>query len=144
MSQYIIKLTNGNYMKYDQIDSYQLLVEDVSILYAETFETYKEAEKFAKCINERKDGEYRILSYENAVSVVEIDNDGNWLSESELVVYKTISTSDSYNVEVTKDTYAGCSNWEEVIYLESEDGKDYDGIFEKYVGKKIKLTIEEI
>lgn len=100
MSDYIIKLENGNYMKYDQTNDYELTVDDTSyIKVAETFSSLKEAEEFAICINKRRDGKFVILSYEDAVSIVEIDESGTLLKEKDL----NISTQDNRECSMKSD-----------------------------------------
>lgn len=50
-----------------------------------------------------------------------------------------------FTANITKDSYVNNANqWETVYYVDALNGKDFDDIQEKFAGKRVKITIEEV
>ena len=96
MLYYVVKLENKQFASYEQTDDLLLEVEPSILRHADVFNSYEDAEEFAIGINNRRDGEYKILSPENAIAIVEINESYEWLTEQNLI-------SENNNSLINKD-----------------------------------------
>lgn len=49
-----------------------------------------------------------------------------------------------FEADIVKEGYSGYNGWVEDIYVSPHESRIFDQILESYVGKKVKITIEEI